>query len=179
MGIVQGVGFRPHVYHIAKTLGLRGEVSNDGQGALIKVVGDRSTIDTFIDKIHSERPPLAQIETITRHPLPQTDFSDFIITSSITNTVRTKIAPDAATCPTCKNEIFDPLSCWYPYPFTNCTHCGPRLSIIKKLPYDRQNTSMANFNLCPECQQDYSEPLNRRFHAQPTACHVCGQKAWL
>ena len=178
-GTVQGVGFRPTVYRIAKTLGLRGEVSNDGQGVLIKVVGDRSTIDQFIEKLHSERPQLAQIETITRHPLENVNFPDFIITSSTTNAVRTKIAPDAATCSTCKSEIFDPLSRWYRYPFTNCTHCGPRLSIIKKLPYDRKNTTMANFHLCPECQQDYSDPLNRRFHAQPTACYFCGPKAWL
>ncbi|MEM1168874.1 MAG: carbamoyltransferase HypF [Cyanobacteria bacterium P01_H01_bin.35] len=178
-GTVQGVGFRPTVYRIAKTLGLGGEVSNDGQGVLIKVVGDRSTIDDFIEKIHSERPPLAHIETITRHPLDNANFPDFIIASSTNNTIRTQIAPDAATCSTCKSEIFDPLSRWYRYPFTNCTHCGPRLSIIKKLPYDRKNTTMADFNLCPECQQDYSDPLNRRFHAQPTACHVCGPKAWL
>lgn len=178
-GTVQGVGFRPTVYRIAKTLGLRGEVSNDGQGVLIKVVGDRSTIDQFIEKLHSERPPLAQIETMTRHPLPNQNFADFIIASSTQNTVRTKIAPDAATCSTCKSEIFDPMSRWYRYPFTNCTNCGPRLSIIKKLPYDRKNTTMANFNLCPECQQDYSDPLNRRFHAQPTACYFCGPKAWL
>ncbi|MDY7005174.1 MAG: carbamoyltransferase HypF [Cyanobacteriota bacterium] len=178
-GTVQGVGFRPTVYRIAKTLGLRGEVSNDGQGVLIKILGDRSTIDEFIEKLHSERPLMANIETITRHPLPNQNFADFIITSSTTNTVRTQIAPDAATCSTCKSEIFDPMSRWYRYPFTNCTHCGPRLSIIKKLPYDRQNTTMANFHLCPECQENYSEPLNRRFHAQPTACYVCGPKAWL
>ncbi|MGD1806872.1 carbamoyltransferase HypF [Dapis sp. BLCC M126] len=178
-GTVQGVGFRPTVYRIAKTLGLRGEVSNDGQGVLIKVVGDRSTINQFIEKIHSERPPLAHIETITRHPLENANFPEFIIAASTNNTICTQIAPDAATCANCKSEIFDPLSRWYRYPFTNCTHCGPRLSIIKKLPYDRKNTTMADFNLCSECQEDYSDPLNRRFHAQPTACHVCGPKAWL
>lgn len=178
-GTVQGVGFRPTVYRIAKTLGLCGEVSNDGQGVLIKVVGDRSTIDQLIEKIHSERPPLADIETITRQHLENANFLDFIITSSNNNSVRTKIAPDAATCSNCKHEIFDPLSRWYRYPFTNCTHCGPRFSITKKLPYDRKNTTMADFNFCPECQEEYSDPLNRRFHAQPIACHVCGPKAWL
>ena len=180
-GTVQGVGFRPTVYRIAKTLGVCGEVSNDGQGVLIKIVAEPSTIDEFVQKIHSESPPLAQIETITRHPLKNVNFpdSDFCITPSNNNTVRTKIAPDAATCSNCKSEIFNPLNRWYRYPFTNCTHCGPRLSIIKKLPYDRKNTTMADFDFCPECQQDYSDPLNRRFHAQPTACHVCGPKAWL
>ena len=101
-GTVQGVGFRPTVYRIAKTLGLLGEVSNDGQGVLIKVLGDRSTIDQFIEKLHSERPPLAKIETITRHPLENANFPDFIIAASTHNTVSTKIAPDAATCSTCK-----------------------------------------------------------------------------
>lgn len=179
-GIVQGVGFRPTVYRIAQELGLKGEVSNDGQGVIIRVTGNKNQLDKFVEKISRESPPLAKIEKIIRHTLEvKYDFTDFIIAPSINNSVRTKIPPDAATCPSCKEEIFNPKSRWYGYPFTNCTHCGPRLSIIKKLPYDRKNTSMAEFDFCPQCWQDYSDPLNRRFHAQPTACHVCGPKVWL
>ncbi|MEB3281651.1 MAG: carbamoyltransferase HypF [Lyngbya sp.] len=179
-GIVQGVGFRPTVYRLAQDCGLCGEVSNDGEGVLIRVVGDRHAINKFIHRLQTEPPPLAKIEAIHRHPYTgDRSFSNFTIVSSKTNKIRTKIAPDAATCPACKREIFDPLSRFYRYPFTNCTHCGPRLSIIKKLPYDRENTSMGGFELCGECQQEYEDPLNRRFHAQPVACHFCGPKVTL
>lgn len=180
-GTVQGVGFRPTVYRLAKALGLGGEVRNDGQGVLIRVAGTRPTLDLFLQQLRSECPPLANIETISRQPYPgECNFTDFIIApSTSSSTIKTKIVPDAATCPTCKGEIFDPFTRWYRYPFTNCTHCGPRLSIIKKLPYDRPHTSMASFGLCPDCQGEYADPENRRFHAQPIACHVCGPKAWL
>jgi hydrogenase maturation protein HypF len=179
-GTVQGVGFRPTVYRLAKVNQLRGEVSNDGQGVLIVVVGDRASIDNFIEQLQQDKPPLARITAIIRHQIQETkEFSDFTIAKSTNNQIRTEIAPDAGTCPTCRAEIFDPFSRWYRYPFTNCTHCGPRLSIIKHLPYDRPSTSMAEFVMCRDCQQDYDDPLNRRFHAQPTACHVCGPHAWL
>ncbi|ERT04661.1 carbamoyltransferase HypF [Lyngbya aestuarii BL J] len=179
-GIVQGVGFRPTVYRLALDCGLCGEVSNDGEGVLIRVVGDRNAINKFIHRLETEPPPLAKIESIHRSPYTgDHSFSNFTIVSSQTNKIRTKIAPDAATCPACKQDVFDPLSRFYRYPFTNCTHCGPRLSIIKKLPYDRENTSMGGFELCGECQQNYEDPLNRRFHAQPVACHFCGPKVTL
>ncbi len=179
-GTVQGVGFRPTVYRLAKANQLRGEVSNDGQGVLIIVVGDRVSIDNFIKHLQQEKPPLARITDIIRRPYQEKrEFTDFTITKSTNNQIRTEIAPDAATCPTCRAETFDPFSRWYRYPFTNCTHCGPRLSIIKHLPYDRPQTSMADFLMCPDCQQDYEAPLNRRFHAQPTACPICGPHAWL
>ena len=179
-GTVQGVGFRPTVYRLARTNQLRGEVSNDGQGVLIVVVGDRSSIDNFIQQLEQEKPPLARITDIIRQKKPEKpNFTDFTIVKSKNNQINTEIAPDAATCPACQAEIFDPYSRWYRYPFTNCTHCGPRLSIIKQLPYDRHRTSMANFSMCPQCEQDYETPVNRRFHAQPTACHVCGPRAWL
>jgi hydrogenase maturation protein HypF len=179
-GTVQGVGFRPTVYRLAKANQLRGEVSNDGQGVLIIVVGDRVSIDNFIEQLQQEKPPLARINAIIRHKYQEKrEFTDFTIAKSTNNPIRTEIAPDAATCPTCRAETLDPLSRWYRYPFTNCTHCGPRLSIIKHLPYDRPFTSMAEFVMCPDCQQDYEEPLNRRFHAQPTACPVCGPHVWL
>jgi hydrogenase maturation protein HypF len=179
-GTVQGVGFRPTVYRLAQECGLRGEVSNDGLGVLILVAGDRAAIDTFVQRLQQERPPLAKIESIDRR-LSRGDrvFSDFAIVPSTPSAIHTKIVPDAATCPACKTETLDPFSRWYRYPFTNCTHCGPRLSLIQGLPYDRANTSMAKFALCADCQRDYEDPTNRRFHAQPTACHACGPKAWL
>ncbi|MDY6782390.1 MAG: carbamoyltransferase HypF [Cyanobacteriota bacterium] len=178
-GTVQGVGFRPTVYRLANECGLCGEVSNDGSGVLILVTGDRETLDNFVQRLQQEQPPLANIESIVRRQDRDRNFSNFRIISSTPSAIRTQIAPDAATCPACKGETFDASSRWYRYPFTNCTHCGPRLSLIQKLPYDRANTSMAAFTLCPGCQQDYETPTNRRFHAQPTACPTCGPRVWL
>ena len=179
-GTVQGVGFRPTVYRLAQDCGLRGEVGNDGQGVWIYVVGKPEVIDTFVGRLRVECPPLAKIEAISRRPY-QSDrtFTDFTIAKSSNTAIRTEIAADAATCSACRSEIFAPLSRWYRYPFTNCTHCGPRLSIVTRLPYDRCNTSMAGFKMCPDCLRDYEDPSDRRFHAQPTACPVCGPKVWL
>ncbi len=182
-GTVQGVGFRPTVYRLAKDCGLRGEVCNDGQGVLIKVIGTPISINTFVQRLQTECPPLAKITAIIRHTYhPDRDaknLTDFVIVQSNRSTIQTEIVPDAATCSACQAEIFDPSSRWYRYPFTNCTHCGPRLSIIKRLPYDRDNTSMAEFKFCPDCAQDYQDPVNRRFHAQPIACPICGPHVWL
>ncbi|HBB33842.1 MAG TPA: carbamoyltransferase HypF, partial [Cyanobacteria bacterium UBA9273] len=179
-GTVQGVGFRPTVYRLAKACELKGEVCNDGQGVLIQVSGRAEAVDEFVKRLQQECPPLARIETITRRP-NQSDriFTDFVITKSVNSIVRTEIAPDAATCLQCKAEIFDPFSRWYRYPFTNCTHCGPRLSIIRSIPYDRSNTSMAPFAMCSDCGKEYQDVENRRFHAQPIACAVCGPQVWL
>ncbi|MDX2099226.1 MAG: carbamoyltransferase HypF [Leptolyngbyaceae cyanobacterium bins.59] len=179
-GTVQGVGFRPTVYRVAKACGLRGDVCNDGEGVLIRVIGTAEVLDRFITQLQAECPPLAHIEAIVRTPRP--NFSspeDFIILSSVPTTARTEIAPDAATCPQCRSETLDSQSRWYRYPFTNCTHCGPRLSIIRAIPYDRANTSMGSFTLCEDCAQEYGDVLNRRFHAQPVACPVCGPEVWL
>ncbi len=179
-GTVQGVGFRPTVYRLAKACGLRGDVCNDGQGVLIRAVGSRDALDTFVERLRAECPPLARMTAISRHPdSSNPQFTEFAIATSHSSTIRTEIAPDAATCPTCQAEIFDSSSRWYRYPFTNCTHCGPRLSIIQALPYDRRYTSMAGFPMCSECKRDYENPTNRRFHAQPTACPRCGPKVWL
>jgi len=179
-GTVQGVGFRPMVYRVAKACGLKGEVCNDGQGVLIWASGSAESLEEFIQRLQQERPPLARIEEIQRSAYSgNLVFDDFVITKSVSNSVQTEIAPDAATCPNCRQEIFDPLSRWYRYPFTNCTHCGPRLSIIRAIPYDRCNTSMAVFGMCADCTQEYEDVENRRFHAQPVACHRCGPKAWL
>jgi hydrogenase maturation protein HypF len=179
-GTVQGVGFRPTVYRLAKALGLSGEVLNDGEGVLIRVSGTEESLTEFVQKLQQECPPLAKINQLIRTRYEgELNFPDFRISTSINSKVKTEIAPDAATCPQCKQEIFDPFSRQYRYPFTNCTHCGPRLSIIRAIPYDRANTSMATFPMCPDCAKEYNDVENRRFHAQPIACHICGPKAWL
>jgi hydrogenase maturation protein HypF len=179
-GTVQGVGFRPTVYRLAKAYGLKGEVCNDGQGVLIRVAGSENNLTEFIQKLQQECPPLAKINAIIRQPYSgEFNFDSFVISHSINSPVKTQISPDAATCPQCQKEIFDPFSRYFRYPFTNCTHCGPRLSIIRAIPYDRKNTSMANFALCSDCHQEYQDVENRRFHAQPVACHLCGPHAWL
>ncbi|MBN3909128.1 MAG: carbamoyltransferase HypF [Nostoc sp. NMS1] len=179
-GTVQGVGFRPTVYRLAKACGLRGDVCNDGQGVLIRVSGSEEALIEFVARLQTECPPLAKINQLTRTPYKgKFNFNNFVISRSVSNAIKTEITPDAATCPQCKQEIFDPFSRFYRYPFTNCTHCGPRLSIIRAIPYDRCNTSMSAFVICPECAKEYHDVENRRFHAQPVACHVCGPTAWL
>ncbi|OYD89327.1 carbamoyltransferase HypF [Nostoc sp. 'Peltigera membranacea cyanobiont' 210A] len=179
-GTVQGVGFRPTVYRLAKACGLRGDVCNDGQGVLIRVSGSEEAITEFVARLQIECPPLARINQLTRTIYEgEFKFDNFVISSSVSNAIKTEITPDAATCPQCQKEIFDPFSRFYRYPFTNCTHCGPRLSIIRAIPYDRCNTSMSAFVVCSECGKEYHDVENRRFHAQPVACHVCGPTAWL
>jgi len=179
-GTVQGVGFRPTVYRLAKACGLRGEVCNDGQGVLIRASGSEASLEEFVQRLQQECPPLARINELTRRRYEsEFTFNDFVISGSVSSAVKTEIAPDAATCPQCQAEIFDPFSRWYRYPFTNCTHCGPRLSIIRAIPYDRHHTSMATFAMCSDCTKEYEDVENRRFHAQPIACHVCGPKATL
>ncbi|MBW4635629.1 MAG: carbamoyltransferase HypF [Iphinoe sp. HA4291-MV1] len=179
-GIVQGVGFRPTVYRLAKAYGLQGEVYNDGQGVLIWASGCEESIEEFVQTLQKECPPLARIDEVTRKRYEgKSTFQDFVISHSVSSAVKTEIPSDAATCPKCKAEIFDPFSRWYRYPFTNCTHCGPRLSIIRAIPYDRRNTSMATFAMCAECEREYKDVENRHFHAQPVACQICGPKAWL
>jgi hydrogenase maturation protein HypF len=179
-GTVQGVGFRPTVYRLAKACGLRGDVCNDGQGVLIRVSGSEDALTEFVARLQTECPPLARINQITRIiDESQLEFDSFVISTSISNAIKTEITPDAATCPQCQQEIFDPFSRFYRYPFTNCTHCGPRLSIIRAIPYDRCNTSMSAFAMCSECGKEYHDVENRRFHAQPVACHACGPIAWL
>ena len=179
-GIVQGVGFRPTVYRLAKVFGLKGEVYNDGEGVLIRVSGSEEEITDFVNKLYQECPHLARINEVIRSPyLGEFDFNDFVISRSVNSVVKTEISPDAAICPQCQREIFDPFSRYFRYPFTNCTHCGPRLTIIRAIPYDRNNTSMANFSMCKECEKEYQDVENRRFHAQPVACFECGPRAWL
>ena len=180
-GTVQGVGFRPMVYQLAQAHNLRGEVYNDSAGVIIRVAGQPRQIETFLAQLQPSAPPLAKIETIERRSVASISISQtsFEITPSRTGHSRTQISPDAATCPQCLADSLDPFGRFYRYPFTNCTHCGPRLSIIRAIPYDRDNTSMAMFPMCPTCQQEYDDPVNRRFHAQPVACYHCGPRAWL
>ncbi|WP_017315138.1 carbamoyltransferase HypF [Mastigocladopsis repens] len=179
-GTVQGVGFRPTVYRLAKAYGLQGEVCNDGQGVLIWASGCEESIEEFVQTLQKECPPLARIDEVTRKRYEgESTFHDFVISYSVSSAVKTEIPADAASCPKCKAEIFDPQRRWYRYPFTNCTHCGPRLSLIRALPYDRRNTSMAAFAMCAECEREYKDVENRRFHAQPIACQMCGPQAWL
>ncbi|MFN6562808.1 MAG: carbamoyltransferase HypF [Nostoc sp. ChiSLP01] len=179
-GTVQGVGFRPTVYRLAKVCSLGGDVCNDGEGVLIRVSGSEEAITEFVAKLQTECPPLAKINELIRTPYAgEFNVDNFVISTSVNSAIKTEIAPDAATCPQCQKEIFDPFSRFYRYPFTNCTHCGPRLSIIRAIPYDRCNTSMSAFVMCPECAKEYHDVKNRRFHAQPVACHACGASAWL
>ncbi len=177
-GLVQGVGFRPTVWRLANECGLRGEVWNDAEGVMIQIWGEPARRDRFVAALESEIPPLARIDAIERlaaDPGARVPVG-FSIVESREGEVRTGIVPDAATCEACVSEVFDPDNRRYRYPFTNCTHCGPRLSIVRSIPYDRATTSMSVFPMCPECGAEYADPADRRFHAQPNACPVCGPR---
>ncbi len=226
-GLVQGVGFRPTVWRLARELGLSGEVRNDGEGVLIQARGAGAALETFCQRLVSECPILARIDSLERQPWPAglaaldsaaaeagagrgteadsrtgadagsgtwigigtgaedgdragtVETEGFHIRASVAGRIETGVVADAATCAACAAEIADPADRRYRYPFANCTHCGPRLSIVRAIPYDRANTSMAAFPLCPDCRREYEDPADRRFHAQPIACPVCGPRAWL
>jgi hydrogenase maturation protein HypF len=179
-GLVQGVGFRPTVWHLAQRYGLRGSVHNDGLGVRMHVCGAGEAIDAFALALRFEAPPLARVDEVEREAaLLLAGDCGFSIVASTTTQVHTGVVPDAATCAQCVKEIFDPFERRYRYPFTNCTHCGPRLSIIERIPYDRASTTMAAFVMCAACRTEYDNPADRRFHAQPIACHGCGPRAWL
>ncbi|MGA9068923.1 MAG: Sua5/YciO/YrdC/YwlC family protein, partial [Terracidiphilus sp.] len=179
-GVVQGVGFRPFVYRLALDEGLSGFVGNDTNGVTIQIEGPPERLDAFLDRLRTQLPPLARIDSISIHPMPATGNPGFqIITSQSAGAVTTGIPADAATCPDCLRELLSPADRRYRYPFLNCTNCGPRFTITRRIPYDRPQTSMAAFPMCPECQWEYYDPLNRRFHAQPNACSICGPRVWL
>lgn len=175
-GAVQGVGFRPFVYNLAKRYGLRGFILNDGKGVIIEVEGEEKVIKDFILSIHNEKPRLANIFSQSVEFFEELkNYENFKILESNSNTEKNVfILPDISTCDECLRELYDPSDRRYMYPFINCTNCGPRFSIIEKLPYDRENTTMKKFKMCPECEKEYTDPSNRRFHAQPNACPVCG-----
>lgn len=179
-GAVQGVGFRPFVYRLATELALTGWIINDTHGVVIEVEGPQPRLDRFLERLRKEKPPLATIHAldVTRqHPAGDSSFE--IRRSEGQGSKTTLILPDIATCDDCLREVFDPTNRRYRYPFTNCTNCGPRLSIIQALPYDRPHTTMNHFSMCPACQHEYDNPLDRRFHAQPNACPVCGPRLHL
>jgi hydrogenase maturation protein HypF len=181
-GAVQGVGFRPTVWRLAREAGLRGEVRNDGDGVLIHVGGQDVALEAFLRRLRHEAPPLAHIESIESRPLEAgagLALPEFRIVASALTEARTRVAPDAAACAACREEVASPFARRYRYPFTNCTHCGPRFSIVSALPYDRARTTMASFEPCAECRAEYEDPGDRRFHAQPIACHRCGPRARL
>ncbi|MEK7856061.1 MAG: acylphosphatase, partial [Acidobacteriota bacterium] len=179
-GLVQGVGFRPTVWRLARDFNIRGSVINNGDGVEITAQGDAHDLRNFVAAITGEAPPLSQIFEVERQPATvNTSLTDFQIAESKSSAVRTGVVPDAASCEACKTETLDPFARRFRYPFTNCTHCGPRLSIIENIPYDRANTMMRAFEMCAECRAEYEDPSDRRFHAQPIACYKCGPKVWL
>ncbi len=173
-GAVQGVGFRPFVHGLAREFELDGFVRNDAEGVLLEVEGAR--VNEFVDALRREPPPLARIDRIELRRVPPKSMRGFSIEPSADGGTATRIVPDAAVCENCLDDLFDPSSRFYLYPFVNCTHCGPRYTLTRRLPYDRPQTSMAGFPMCDACARDYRDPLSRRFHAQPIACPRCGPK---
>jgi len=174
-GVVQGVGFRPFVYKLARSLDLRGYVTNSSEGVLIDVEG--SQIAAFIQRVRTEAPPLSRITDLTVVPLPLNGYHAFTIrpsTDDASGKPFTLVSPDVSICGDCLRELLDPSDRRYLYPFINCTNCGPRYSITLSVPYDRPNTTMSGFTMCPDCLREYQDPMDRRFHAQPNACPVCG-----
>jgi hydrogenase maturation protein HypF len=174
-GAVQGVGFRPFVYRLARDLDLAGWVENTAEGLLIEIQGPAGALEAFQRRLLTEHPPLAHIDLTEAEERPPEYATEFEIRRSASNGAPSAtMLPDAATCPQCLAETFDPANRRYRYPFTNCTECGPRFSIIESLPYDRPRTSMRRFTMCAACQKEYDDPADRRFHAQPNACRDCG-----
>ena len=176
-GAVQGVGFRPFVYRLAHELELTGWVQNSAQGVFVDVEGEPPQLETFLLRVQHEHPPLASIQSFESSFHDPAGYATFEIRASDDRGPRTALVlPDIALCDDCLNELWNPSDRRYRYPFINCTNCGPRFSILHRLPYDRPNTAMQAFTMCPLCQQEYDDPLNRRFHAQPNACPVCGPR---
>jgi hydrogenase maturation protein HypF len=174
-GVVQGVGFRPFVYGLAKTHALVGWVKNSSAGVYLEVEGPRPAVERFTEELPREAPVRSRIESLEFVDLPPAGFRGFEIEESVEEEGRYQlISPDIATCAACRGEIFDPRDRRHRYPFTNCTNCGPRFTIIEDIPYDRPKTTMARFRMCPDCRREYEDPSDRRFHAQPNACPVCG-----
>ncbi|MFG2073905.1 carbamoyltransferase HypF [Nonomuraea maritima] len=175
-GIVQGVGFRPFVYGLATRLGLSGRVGNDGHGVFVELEGDRPLIREFLHRLEHDAPPLAAIERVTvrRGVVHAAGFT--IVPSASAGASRTLVSPDIATCADCLAELHDPADRRYRYPFVNCVNCGPRLTIVRAMPYDRPLTTMSGFAMCADCHAEYHDPADRRFHAQPICCPSCGPR---
>jgi hydrogenase maturation protein HypF len=173
-GAVQGVGFRPFVYRLADRYDLNGWVSNTSMGVVVEVEGEHEVLVRFADALFKEKPGISIVQDISSEYLPVAGFSGFEIRKSSGGRREAFVLPDLATCRECTHEILDPVNRRYRYPFTNCTNCGPRYSIINSIPYDRPGTTMAGFHMCAKCREEYENPLDRRFHAQPNACPDCG-----
>jgi len=173
-GAVQGVGFRPFVHRLAARYKLSGFVLNDAEGVLLEVEGD--ALDAFVTALAHEPPPLARIAGCEVTAIPSNGSSGFEIRDSVAGTARTRIVPDAVTCDACRDDLFDPTGRFHLYPFVTCTHCGPRFTITRRLPYDRLQTAMAGFPMCDACARDYRDPAGRRFHAETIACPACGPR---
>jgi hydrogenase maturation protein HypF len=178
-GAVQGVGFRPFVYRLATELDLTGWVVNDTTGVFIEVEGPSAVLAHFLARLPAELPPRAFVHSLESEWLEPAGYDRFEIRHSHNLGAKTALVlPDLATCPDCLAEVLAPTDRRFRYPFTNCTNCGPRFSIIRALPYDRPHTTMAGFTMCPDCRREYEDPRDRRFHAQPNACPVCGPRLW-
>ncbi len=174
-GVVQGVGFRPYVYQLARQHGLTGFVMNSTAGVVIEIEGAPDVLDAFVLALTAQAPPLVEIRDVARTALPVAGDREFVIRPSDVGPVAfTLIPPDICVCDDCLRDVRDPANRRFSYPFTNCTNCGPRYSIIEDIPYDRSATTMAEFVMCDACLAEYQDPSNRRFHAQPNACAVCG-----
>ena len=175
-GVVQGVGFRPFVYKLANTLELSGFILNNGSGVTVEIEGNLENIKKFLSDLETTLPPLARIDSLVQNEIALTGASSFEIVESQTTTPNTLVSPDVSLCDDCKEEMRNPENRRYNYPFINCTNCGPRYTIINKLPYDRVHTSMQKFEMCDSCRAEYEDPNNRRYHAEPISCYVCGPK---
>src|SRR5215467_5993900 len=176
-GAVQGVGFRPFVYRLASELGLTGWVLNSSAGLVVEVEGPSDQLTVFEHRLERERPKASVVSVCESRWIAAEGSTCFEIRASDDDPNKTvNVLPDLATCTDCREELFDPGNRRFQYPFTNCTHCGPRYTIVVDIPYDRPNTTMREFALCPNCREEYENPGDRRFHAQPNACPVCGPK---
>lgn len=174
-GTVQGVGFRPFIYNLARDCGIAGSVLNAGQGVVVDAEGAPDAVRRFLETVRAHPPRLARVDEVSWEVLPPVGYTDFeIIASAGGAEIEALVPPDVGLCPDCARETFDPADRHHGYPFTNCTNCGPRFTIVRELPYDRPKTSMAAFPMCPDCAREYHDPADRRFHAQPVACPVCG-----
>lgn len=178
-GRVQGVGFRPFIYRLAKSLDLKGWVLNSTGSVQILIQGEKEKINKFLDLIIKEAPPLSKIERVQKEEIEEEEYQDFSIIESREDLGFNFISPDIAICDDCLREMKDPKDRRYGYPFINCTNCGPRYTIIENLPYDRDKTTMKIFEMCEECEKEYKDPLSRRFHAQPISCFYCGPEIWI
>ncbi len=177
-GVVQGVGFRPFVYRAAKKFRLTGAVRNRGAEVLLEIQGQR--LREFVNHVRRQAPPLSHIETLDWEKITEREETEFVILQSAGKGEKNvMISPDIALCPACRKEMADPGDRRFAYPFTNCTDCGPRFTIIEELPYDRPKTTMKKFSMCPDCRREYENPLDRRYHAQPVSCPACGPKLQL